>query len=68
MTHWLTLDDWDSDGIPKTVDCHCDLGADHHQLDEETGNAYGECRKCQAEMDEFGRCWYCDRGLVWREP
>jgi hypothetical protein len=35
MTHSLTLDDWDSDGLPKKVDCNCERGADHHQLDDQ---------------------------------
>jgi hypothetical protein len=25
-----------------------------------------ECRDCQAFLDEFGRCWYCDRpAWIW---
>lgn len=33
MTHWVSLDDWDSDGINKQVQCDCDLSHDHHALD-----------------------------------
>jgi hypothetical protein len=63
MTHWMTLDDWDSDGINPQVLCDCHLREDHYQ---DTGK---ECRDCSAILDERGRCWYCDRqrGRIWSE-
>lgn len=24
-----------------------------------------ECRECQAVLDQFGRCHYCDRSWTW---
>lgn len=65
VSHWMTLDDWDSDGINKTVRCDCKAGGDHHQLDDDTGDP-GDCSRCSAILDQFGRCWYCDH--VWSGP
>jgi hypothetical protein len=67
MTHILTLDDWDSDGINKRVSCDCEFGQDHHQLDFEADNAYDDCRDCSAILDNFGRCWFCERAWIWSD-
>lgn len=62
MTHLMTLDDWDSDGISPVVSCDCSIGRDHHQ---DAGEA---CNECGAELDVNGRCWYCHNHLIWSEP
>lgn len=61
MTHLATLDDWDSDGINKKIQCDCDKGEDHHALDGPMPSPIqpwtvlnaGDQRKVGEWLDEF---------------